>query len=111
VLGHGTRSSAGIPTVFRTSRFGPLTNTPPSNTQTLAVPRWAAVGIVGFAAPTVAFTLSVLDYAGVAMFQQVNPEAGQAFPVLNGAASVNLTVSPSSPVGLSRAFLQFALVL
>jgi hypothetical protein len=92
-------------------RIGALTNTPPGNEQTVPIPRWAAVGITGFAAPTAQLTLTVLDFNGAPMFQQVNPEAGQSFPVLNGAASVNIAVAASSPIGLDRAFLQYALVL
>jgi hypothetical protein len=110
-MGYGTRSAAGIPTVFRTVRMGAMTNTPPTNEQTVPIPRWAAVGITGFAETNAQFTLSVLDFNGVPMFTQLNPEAGQSFPVLNGSAAVNITVLPSSPVGLSRAFLQYALVL
>lgn len=110
-VGYGTRSAAGIPTVFRTVRVGPLTQGPPANVQIVPIPRWAAVGITGFADPTAQIRLSVLDFDNIPMFQQDNPEAGQSFPVLNGAASVSLTLLPSSPVGLTRAFLQYALVL
>lgn len=110
-IGYGTRSAAGIPTVFRTVRMGPMTVAPPTNQQTVPIPRWAAVGITGFAETNAQFTLSVLDHNGLPMFQQLNPEAGQSFPVLNGAAAVNVTVLGSSPVGLSRVFLQYALVL
>ena len=107
-MGYGTRSAAGIPTVFRTVRIGEIT---PGNQQTVPIPRWAAVGITGFAETDAQFTLSVLDHNGAPMFRQLNPEAGQSFPVLNGAASVDVAVLGSSPVGLSRVFLQYALVL
>lgn len=97
-VGYGSRPSS-VPSVFRTVKM--QVGDAPSE-----IPNWSSVGIVAYSTlgnPTV--TLQVLSETGAVMYNKaVAP--GESFPVLGGAAKINLTGTPTTLV-----FLQYALVL
>jgi hypothetical protein len=97
-VGYGSRPSS-VPSVFRTVKM--QIGDPASE-----IPNWSSVGIVSYStvsSPSV--TLQVLSETGLPMYSKaVAP--GESFPVLGGAAKVNLIGTASTVV-----FLQYALVL
>lgn len=97
-VGYGSRPSS-VPSVFRTLRM--LVGDAPSE-----IPNWSSVGIISYSTlggPSV--TLQILSETGSVMYNK-SVVPGESFPVLGGAAKINLTGTAGTVT-----FLQYALVL